>query len=473
MASGELNEVEQLTGLDSLFIYIDSDRTVQNAVNVCLLENLPRPMDRVELEQWVSRRFRGVPELNRRLKMLPFGLGSPYWVPCPSYQMSEHVHIRAVGEPGWPAVRDEICAIANERMDLARPPWEIHLVTGASAIPGMPHCGSVLVIKLHHSMSDGHLAMEITRVLLGPEQEPVQIAAPPNWFSLLRRSLADSMAQLRGYRSARRDWMTVAKEEQRAVESGEIKLPEQLRPRTRFNDYATGHRIVDMVQFNLDDVRRARTLVEGATVNDVVLTVVSGAITAYLSEKEELPDASLAAMVPISVRGAYEGSSANQFLPMIVDLHTDVDSVVERMAQIAAASKNEKARLSRSEAIGSLDAQSATPAMVWWANSRIGTIRRWIAAKRGTARSPFVPLANTVVSNYAAEREPLSFAGAPVVGLTAMPLVDDGLLLCHTVASIGDVVSLTFAVDRESMEDTCRYAELLRAEFASICGALT
>ena len=52
----------------------------------------------------------------------------------------------------------------------------------------------------------------------------------------------------------------------------------------------------------MDDVKKIKNSVAGATVNDVAISIVGGALRKYLEAHKELPAQSLAAMAPINVR---------------------------------------------------------------------------------------------------------------------------------------------------------------------------
>ena len=95
-------------------------------------------------------------------------------------------------------------------------------------------------------------------------------------------------------------------------------------PRTRFNAAVSAHRVVDAVTFELDDIRAMRAITPGSTVNDVVLAIVGGALRDYLSDKNELPDLSLTAMCPVSLRSETDRSPGNKVGAMFVPLHTNI-----------------------------------------------------------------------------------------------------------------------------------------------------
>jgi len=73
-------------------------------------------------------------------------------------------------------------------------------------------------------------------------------------------------------------------------------------PGTRFNLETSPHRIFDSTSFELNEFRAIRGVVPGCTINDMVLTICSGALRKYLGHHKELPEESLRAFVPINVR---------------------------------------------------------------------------------------------------------------------------------------------------------------------------
>ncbi len=91
------------------------------------------------------------------------------------------------------------------------------------------------------------------------------------------------------------------------IRSGAIAPAPPRRPATRFNTAITSDLTFDVVSFSPSDIRTVRSAVEGATFNDVLLATISGALAGYLAEKDETPPSSLAALVPMSLRGTRPG----------------------------------------------------------------------------------------------------------------------------------------------------------------------
>ena len=64
------------------------------------------------------------------------------------------------------------------------------------------------------------------------------------------------------------------------------------------------HRVFESRRFFIDEFKRIRDLVPGATINDAVLAVCGGALRRYLRRHDELPAESMISVAPLSVRGA-------------------------------------------------------------------------------------------------------------------------------------------------------------------------
>ena len=90
-------------------------------------------------------------------------------------------------------------------------------------------------------------------------------------------------------------------------------------------------------------MRKVKSAVPGATINDGVLATVGGALRRYLSATGELPETSLIAMAPISVRSADEKESAgNQVSGMTVLLGTDIADAGERLVVVQRSTHEQK-----------------------------------------------------------------------------------------------------------------------------------
>lgn len=112
-------------------------------------------------------------------------------------------------------------------------------------------------------------------------------------------------------------------------------------PRTLFNHSLTPHRAVATASLDLDAVKLITRRL-GGTVNDVLLTVIGGAVRAYLEAHDEVPASPLVAIVPVSTRAELTTNGANQVSAMFAGLATDVADPVERYGRITAAATTAK-----------------------------------------------------------------------------------------------------------------------------------
>src|SRR5262249_12334381 len=148
----------------------------------------------------------------------------------------------------------------------------------------------------------------------------------------------------------------------------------------------------------------------GGTVNDVVLSICSGALRRYLEERGELPASSLVALVPVSVhdRSSHERGS-NKVTGMFARLATDIADPVERLRAIS--THNELAK----EPSTAIDADLLQDWAHFAAPRTFGLAARVYSNLRLAERHPVVH--NMVISNVPGPPMPLYFLGARIVGL--------------------------------------------------------
>lgn len=78
-----------------------------------------------------------------------------------------------------------------------------------------------------------------------------------------------------------------------------------------FNARISGSRNIAYAELDLDDIKAVKNHF-GVKVNDVVMALVSGVLRQYLTDRNELPDSSLVASVPVSVHGRSDRPGRNQ-----------------------------------------------------------------------------------------------------------------------------------------------------------------
>jgi len=184
-------------------------------------------------------------------------------------------------------------------------------------------------------------------------------------------------------------------------------------PKTRFNGTVSPHRMFDAKTFKLKDVKRIRALAEGSKLNDVMLSVVGGAMREYLDHYNELPDTSVTTMAPISVRDESEKNTmGNQVAAMFVPLGSHIPSAQERMKYVTEETVKAKTFTNALGARQMTEMAKLAPAPVMNLGSMI-----YSRLKLADHVKPFI---NTVVTNVPGPPVPIYSAGAKLIGLHGM-----------------------------------------------------
>ena len=292
----------------------------------------------------------------RRLTGLPGGLHRPYWVDDPNFDLEYHVRHVGLPQPGdWRQLCIQVARLHARQIDLRRPPWEITVIEGLNSVPGVPKGSFAMALKLHHCVVDGLASVQMIAALHDLGADSPRPAAPdsawrpgplPSTTDLLARTAINvAMYPLRA-------GAVLASSAPKAAR-GLAGLPGKLvggvmsglaggsvpsfPPKTRFNQTVSPHRVFEARFHDLADFKRIKASVPGSTVNDVALAYVGGALRAYLDGHGELPDESLVAACPMSMRDkGDETSEGNALFGRLQSLGTDIADPLERLASIAA-----------------------------------------------------------------------------------------------------------------------------------------
>ncbi|GLD03634.1 hypothetical protein Mkiyose1088_55000 [Mycobacterium kiyosense] len=233
-------------------------------------------------------------------------------------------------------------------------------------------------------------------------------------------------------------------------------------PRTRFNQTVSPHRVFEARFHDLADFKRIKARVPGATVNDVALAYVGGALRAYLDQHGELPDESLVAACPISLRDATDASGGgNMLYGRLQALGTDIADPLQRLAGIA-----ESTAGSRS------DQEHTTRTQMLELVATLPTVLLGVTAKAASVLPFSGPtVANTTVTNVPGPTEPIYFRGARLLRAAGLGPLIGGLNLCHVVASYNGTLCISATADRDALPDPARYAECMDGAFAELLAA--
>jgi diacylglycerol O-acyltransferase len=227
-------------------------------------------------------------------------------------------------------------------------------------------------------------------------------------------------------------------------------------PRTSFNGTITGRRSIAISEMDLDVIKEIKKAT-GTTVNDVVLAVAGGALRSYLEDRDELPDTSLLATVPVSVRDESKRSDgANKVSALFTKLGTDMADPLERLQELSTANRNAK------DHHKAISADSLQDWAEFAAPSTFGLAVRAYASLRLAERHPVVH--NLVISNVPGPPVPLYFMGARIEGLHPLGPVFHGAGLNITVMSNNGRMGVGVIAARDSVPDVDDLASRFPAE---------
>jgi len=411
------------------------------------------------------------PTMRRKLVHVPLGLDRPYWVEDPAFDLEFHVREIAVPAPGdWCQFRTLVARLYARPLDLRRPPWELTIIRGVDQVPGLPTGCFGVVLKVHHAAIDGMAGLELWNALhtLGPDVSPDPV--PDEWqpepippaASLL--GLAATHAVTKPLSSL---WLLARNASplvRQAIDAARAGAPRWRVPRTRFNAALSPHRTFDEARCPLADLKAVKAVVPGASINDVCLSVIGGALRRYLASVGELPEESLMTIVPVSTRTPEQaGATGNQISMMRVNLGTDLADPIERLAMIQAETARKKAAQSGVAVPVLLDVAQTLPGAL------IGGAARSLSSF--VERGPV--FANTIVTNVPASPVPLYLLGCELVRSTGMTPLAVGVGLFHAVSSYAGTFSFMVTADRDALADPTPYTEALEASIAEHVEAAT
>ncbi|MCW2856587.1 MAG: hypothetical protein JWR52_2202 [Marmoricola sp.] len=350
-----------------------------------------------------------------------------------------HVRHSALPPPG--RVRELLEVVSLQHgvsLDRFRPLWEYHL------IGGLNDGRFAAAFKTHHALADG---MTLARhVLDGLSPDPDARDCTPPWavsprpgrprtprtpVPLINQIGAGVIGSLRGTVAAARTLQEMAAD-------ADASLPYEA-PNSILNSGISGARRFAGDKWPHERLKAIATTV-GSTVNDVVLAVCGGALRAYLIELEALPDRSLIAMVPISLRrddDAFDGEG-NAFGAILCDLRTTEQEPGERLDAITRATIAAKARMN---ALSPGEAGAVSKAIL--GGAALGAI----LGVTGTPRQPF----NLIISNVPATRHPLYWNGAELTDIYPISMISQGQAMNITVTQYAGSVMFGIVGDRAAL----------------------
>ena len=346
-------------------------------------------------------------------------------------RMDLDYHVRRSALPAPGRVRELLeltSRLHGSLLDRHRPLWETHL------IEGLNDGRFAIYTKMHHALVDGVSALKLLQGSLSvdPEDHRVRVPwSPPSERTAQAAAQAGRWEKLTGtMRSLARYGPSTFALARAALVEQQLALPFRA-PRTMLNVPIGGARRCAAQSWSLERIKGVKDAA-GVTVNDVVLAMCAGALRAYLTEQEAMPDAPLIAMVPVNLRTAADADGGNVASAVLCNLATDLDDPAQRLAAVHASMRDNKEVLSQ---------LPRTQAMALGLSTTLAPALLGGLPGLGSATPPSF---NVCISNVPGARNPLYLNGARLDGNYPMSIVVDGQALNITLATSAD--SLDFGI---------------------------
>jgi diacylglycerol O-acyltransferase / wax synthase len=484
--------LRQLTGVDAVFLYMETRNSFGHVSSVSVYENPGdgyQPFETFRAQ--VEARLPLIEPFRRRLVTVPLELDHPYWANDPEFDLDFHVRSIGLAPPGnEDQLANQVARIIGRPLDRTRPLWEAYV------IEGLEGGDFAILTKVHHATIDGASGAELLTMLLDPSPDTVFEPLADTWkpdsvpsqLDMLGRGmialgrspqrlvkyqlrLARQLTRSRGTGLSEmlgmvRPFGPVLQSTNRSeVRDAPPVLPTRSAPPTPFNRSITPHRRFAYRSASLARIRALKTAY-GVTVNDIVMTICAGALRTYLTELDALPSEPLVAMVPVSIRtGEEENKWTNRVSAIFAALPTHLDDPAERVQFMHEAMLAAKGQFDLIPADALADfTQFAPPALATRA------LRMATAARLGDRLN--MPV-NVVISNVPGPRDPLYLpGGARLKHYYPVSTIVEGQGLNITVQSYLDTLDFGLVACRELVPDLWHVADLCLTEIDALEAAI-
>jgi WS/DGAT/MGAT family acyltransferase len=452
--------MDRLTSFDTSFL-ANEKANGHMAIGALLMCEGSAPSEDDFLAQ-IRSRVHLLPRLRQRLLYPPLGLGTPFWVDCPDFDIHRHLSRVRLPGPGSEAQFQELVGeLLAPPLDRAKPLWELILVEG------FEDDRFAIVYKTHHAMADGISAVDIGMLLFDVEpkpqpardEEPWTPARTPSRIALVGHAGAGIGATLR--RCAR--WLRRALREPgraaRRAADGLTGLWEvtwnlaRPAPKVPFNTAIGSRRSMCWANFDLADFKHVKNAL-GGTVNDVTLAVVAGALRRLLLERDVTVEGlELKALVPVSIRTENEhGELGNKLTAMRGPLPVGIEDPVERLRAVSVAMDALK-----------VSKQPLGAEAIWGLNDWFRDFAPPVLLAPTAAINFSTRLFNLLVTNFPGPQVPFYVLGRELTAVYPIGFLAKNHALAIAILSYNGQVGFGLLADPDSLPDAERIAGHLTA----------
>lgn len=469
----------KMSPVDTAWLRMDTPGNLMMIVGVYVFD---RSIDFTRLRAVLESRF--LSYLRFRARAVSDATGSWHWEEVDDFDLDQHL-IR-VALPGKGTRRDFqkfTARLAGEALDPNRPLWQFHLIDNVEG-------GQAMVVRIHHAIADGMALIQVLMSMtsgsaetsLSDELPPSALehleadgrGAPAPWEGLLR-SITDVTVKtldrtgdiatrvLHAYGAilddpemvgeAATEYARVAAQVSKDVTALALMDPDS---ETSLKGRPGGSKVVAWNEpLSLEEVKAVGYAL-GASVNDVLLSCVAGAIRGYLAERgEHIDGIELRAMVPVNLRGPRSKGLGNKFGLVPLLLPVGMENPLARVYEVRARMEQLKHGYTAVLAMGLLGVMGLVPRA---AQKQITDI---LASK-----------ATAVMTNVPGPRAPLYMAGAQIRRMMFWVPQSGDIAVGVSILSYSGGVQFGLITDKRVCREPQAIIDRFAAEFEKLMAAL-
>ncbi|CAM2064935.1 Diacylglycerol O-acyltransferase [Sulfidibacter corallicola] len=359
-----------MTNVDAAWRHMEEP---DNLMMVSGVMHFEKPIDPQHLRNTLRERLLSYARFRQRVTDKPI-LKTPHWEEDPDFDLEKHISEETLPQPADRQVLQARCSeLLSQPLDFSRPLWHVHILHGYGD-------GNALFMRIHHCIADGIALISVLISLTGDSPETSMAERKP------KRPRLSSTGNL--FQQAAKAWDTTIKVSEQFVQEsiGVLSHPSRILdlakqgtngafqaaslvlkspdPQTIFRGELSVAKVASWSNpVSLTDVKAIRK-VTGGTVNDVLLTAMTGGLRRYLMDREEdVSDLNFRAAVPVNVRPLDKMEElGNQFGLVFLSLPVGIADPLDRLFELKKRMDYIKESGQAVVAFGMLKAVGMTPA---------------------------------------------------------------------------------------------------------------
>ncbi len=454
----------RFSSADAAWLHMDRPTNLR-VINCVLLFDEPVDWERVR-EVTQRRMVDRYPRFRQRAIESRLPIRPPKWEDDPDFALEHHMHHRALPALGDRAALQELVSdLMMMPLDRNRPLWHMYIVDGFGE-------GAAMIVRMHHCIADGILLGRVLLSLTDSEPDagigPLEVhrarSAPAGPLAGAANSAVRALAGAGRVGSvALRQGAHIATSPSHAANlagaigrDGGTLLRLLLTPADAATaikgDPGISRRVAWSKALSLEQIKHIAGS-HDATVNDVLLAAMSGALRHYLQDRGS-PVAEIQAMVPFNLRPLDKPlprALGNKFGLVFLPLPVGTSGSYRRLVEVHRRMQEIKEGRDGAVSYGLLSVIGLTPELL---ERRIVDL----FSAKGTA----------IMTNVPGPREPVYLAGTPVRTVLVWAPTSGHIGMSVSIFSYRGEVTVGLMVDAALVPDPDRIVTQLERELEAL-----